>query len=170
MRRGLVCSDPIESTFYSAENPKSSMDPFYRTRAFGQESEGGVAPNGFCFACGSTSNILVLERLQLIESGAPTVYPLCASCKARGIEFRARKTAKTNYGKQPASGCSEDTSIKWVSGMLCMARFKAAATSRVLLYPALVKTCGKDGRGPFDIHYFDGDKATGTVPYTKLIS
>jgi hypothetical protein len=168
VRRGLTCLDPIESTFFAMQDPKSTLDPFYRTKAFGKLDEGGIAPNGFCYACGATENLLVLERLEIIQSGTPTVSPLCAPCRERGIDFRVRRSAKTNYGRATATSTSTTTSNKWVPGSLCMARFKKAAPgAKVLYFPAMIKSSGKDGKGPFDVWYFDGDKDSG-LPISSI--
>ena len=164
VRRGLCCTDPIESTFYSMEDHKSSMDAIYRTKAFGTSVEGGVAPNGFCFACGGSEDMLVLERLDIIASGTPTVSPLCAGCRGRGIEFRTRKSCQTNNGRGSASMSSISTC--WLTGMLCMARFKTKS-NKILLYPAMVTSCGPKDEGPFDVWYFDGDK-TEALPSSAL--
>jgi hypothetical protein len=155
VRRGITCGDPLESTFFTLADPKSSMDPFYRAKAFGKASEGGVAPHGFCYACGTRENILVLERLDIIADGTPTVSPLCAACKARGIDFRSRKSTQTNLGRG-AAALQQPAAVNWAVGMLCMARYKTSA-GKTLLFPARVTGCGKAGEGPYDVSFFDGD-------------
>jgi hypothetical protein len=149
------------------EDPKSSFDNYYRKKAFGTAAEGGMAPNGFCYACGGTEHLLVLERLDIVASGTPTVSPLCRECKDRGIDFRARKSTQTNLGK----GAVSKSSTKWEPGMLCMARckVKVGKTMKTLLYPAMITSCSEreDCEGPYSVWYFDGDKAD-DVPLSAL--
>jgi hypothetical protein len=146
------------------ESHKSSMDPYYRSKAFGKVVDGGLAPNGFCYACGGTENLLVLERLDIIAAGTPTVSPLCSTCKDRGIEFRCRKSSQTNLGRGDSSKLHPP--IEWVSGMLTMARYKTKS-SKTLLYPGLVTSCGPSNNGPYGVLFFDGDVLE-NVPLSAL--
>ena len=52
----------------------------FQKSAFGNASEGGVAPNGWCWICGSTKDLLSFELEILLKKGA-LAHPLCRNCK-----------------------------------------------------------------------------------------
>lgn len=95
VRRGLTCKTPLEAAFYASSNVKSTrmMDPYF-TKAFGSFENGCLAPDGWCFSCGSTENMCVFGRAALLQKHT-TVYPLCYICHVtKNIAFTTRSPKK----------------------------------------------------------------------------
>jgi hypothetical protein len=152
VRQSLDCSAPVETSFYAVKHDKSCSRMFlssFKVKAFGSASEGGLAPLGFCWACGGTENMLEFERLQLLEAYAE-VFPMCKNChEVRNISFCVGIKKKMN---KPKTAEKVTGSNLRPVGSYCLAKYRTKE-KKVVWYPAVIIRL-KSG-GFYDVLFFD---------------
>ena len=151
VRLGVNCDDVLENQFFAAASLKTSrMSPSFYKTAFGDLSQGGVAPDGWCWICGSTKDILTFELEGLLNKGM-RAHPVCKNCREnKDGKFRIVARKKTSF-----------VLPKFKIGDHVMGEFSSGGNTN--FHPAkIVSTISHLGTLAFKIRFFDSRSSEDT--------